>query len=60
MPPEKNSLTFGEFCFDAEKKHKSKNVFLSHAHADHAKFSKKSIVHATPETTELTAKRFEK
>ncbi|MFA5357577.1 MAG: hypothetical protein WC308_01510 [archaeon] len=60
MPDEKNSLVFGEFCFDAEKKHNTKNVFLSHAHADHANFSKKCTVHATPETAELTTKRFEK
>ncbi|MCX6801233.1 MAG: MBL fold metallo-hydrolase [Candidatus Diapherotrites archaeon] len=59
MPPEKNSLLFGKFCFDPEKKHSTKNVFLSHAHADHTNFLKKSTIHSTPETAEIAMKRFE-
>ncbi|MEI7961609.1 MAG: MBL fold metallo-hydrolase [archaeon] len=51
-------LYFGDLCIDPHKVPKHKNVFLSHAHSDHVKLSKKSEFFATRPTIDLVKKRF--
>ena len=53
-----NGLFFGSLCIDPRKVPVSESVFLSHAHSDHVKLSRKSNFFATPETIELIRKRF--
>jgi Cft2 family RNA processing exonuclease len=51
-------LLFGALCIDPHRVPKAENVFLSHAHSDHVKLSKKSKFFATPETIDLVKQRF--
>ena len=53
-----NGILFRDLCIDPHRMPKAKNVFLSHAHSDHVKISKKSNFFATPETIELVKQRF--
>ena len=53
-----NGLCFLDLCIDPHKVPKHKNVFLSHAHSDHVKLSKKSDFFATAPTIDLVKKRF--
>ncbi|MCX6803558.1 MAG: hypothetical protein NTY48_03225 [Candidatus Diapherotrites archaeon] len=55
---EDNGLVFGSLCIDPHRSPRQKNVFLSHAHSDHVKLSKKSIFFATPPTIDLVKERF--
>ena len=58
MFQENKGLLFGSLCIDPHTSPKCKNVFLSHAHSDHVKLSKKSTFFATPETIDLVKQRF--
>ncbi len=53
-----NGLLFKDLCIDPHRMPKCKNVFLSHAHSDHVKLSKKSTFFATPETIDLVKQRY--
>ena len=53
-----NGLVFNDLCIDPFRVPKCRNVFLSHAHADHVKLSKKSVFFATLQTIDLVRKRF--
>jgi Cft2 family RNA processing exonuclease len=58
MLTQKNGLSFKEICIDPHRKPKEKNVFLTHAHADHVKLNDDSVFFATPQTVDLVRKRF--
>jgi len=51
-------LFFRDLCIDPHSVPKSKNVFLSHAHSDHVKLSKKASFFATPATIDLVKQRY--
>lgn len=51
-------LFFGDLCIDPHRCPKEKMVFLSHAHSDHVKLSKKSEFFATRPTIDLVRERF--
>ncbi|MFA6064523.1 MAG: MBL fold metallo-hydrolase [archaeon] len=53
-----SSLFFKDLCIDPHRMPKGKNVFLSHAHSDHVKLSKKSTFIATPQTIDLVKQRY--
>ncbi len=53
-----NGIVFSSLCIDPHRSPKHKNVFLSHAHSDHVKLSKKSVFFATPPTIDLVRLRF--
>lgn len=54
----KGGLFFKDLCIDPHKVPKSKNAFLSHAHSDHVKLSKKTEFLATNETIDLVRSRY--
>lgn len=54
----KEGLFFRDLCIDPHKVPKSKTAFLSHAHSDHVKLSKKTDFLATIETIDLVKSRF--
>ncbi len=53
-----NGLVFRDLLIDPHKVPKHAKVYLSHAHSDHVKLSKKSEFFATPETIDLVRQRF--
>jgi Cft2 family RNA processing exonuclease len=53
-----NGLLFKDLCIDPHKAPKQGNIFLSHAHADHVKLSKKAVFFASPETVDLVKQRY--
>lgn len=54
----KVGLFFKDLCIDPHRVPNSKFVFLSHAHSDHVKLSKKTEFLATSETIDLIRNRF--
>ena len=58
MFTQKNGLQFKELCIDPHRKPKSKNVIITHAHADHVSLSKESAFHATKNTIDLVKARY--
>ncbi len=54
----KEGLFFRDLCIDPHRTPKSKLAFLSHAHSDHVKLSKKTEFLATPQTIDLVKNRF--
>ncbi|MFA5931419.1 MAG: MBL fold metallo-hydrolase [archaeon] len=58
MFQEDKGLLFKGLCIDPHKVPKHEKVFLSHAHSDHVKLSKKSEFFATKETIDLVRKRY--
>ena len=58
MFSQNNGLLFSDLCIDPHRVPKSKQVFLSHAHSDHVKLSKKSEFFATKATIELVKQRY--
>jgi len=58
MFEQENGLLFKSLCIDPHKVPKHAKVFLSHAHSDHVKLSKKSEFFATSETIDLVKQRF--
>jgi len=58
MFAQEKGLLFKEMCIDPHSVPKSTSVFLSHAHSDHVKLSKKSDFFATPETIDLVKQRY--
>ncbi len=53
-----NGITFSSLCIDPHRAPKQRQVFLSHAHSDHVKLSKKSVFFATPPTIDFVKLRF--
>jgi Cft2 family RNA processing exonuclease len=51
-------LIFKDLCIDPHKVPKCKKAFISHAHADHVKLSKKTQFFATSPTIDLVRERF--
>ncbi len=51
-------LIFKNLCIDPHKVPKSTNAFISHAHSDHVKLSKKTLFFATAPTIDLVKERF--
>ncbi|MFA6268397.1 MAG: MBL fold metallo-hydrolase [archaeon] len=58
MFEENNGLLFRSLCIDPHRVPKGEKVFLSHAHSDHVKLSKKSEFFATPATIELVRQKY--
>jgi Cft2 family RNA processing exonuclease len=54
----KEGVFFKNLCIDPHRTPKSKLAFLSHAHSDHVKLSKKTTFLATPQTIDLVKSRF--
>ena len=54
----KEGLFFKDLCIDPHRLPKSKLAFLSHAHSDHVKLSKKTEFLATPSTIDLVKSRY--
>lgn len=54
----RGGLFFKDLCIDPHHSPKSKFAFLSHAHSDHVKLSKRTEFLATSETIDLVRSRF--